>query len=223
MEISITALEGRRGGDEVVLTVKLTNGENIEERMLTVDSRMLFEIGNIAGGELPYALSCEQFDELEYDSRLWKAVKKAFDILSYGDNSKKRLCEKLRQRGFDREISESAAEYVEQLGLVDERRQLKHIVEQLIAKGYGPSRIKQELIKKGISGEIISDELDDIFCEFDFDEILERTVRRKIDISRLDSSIDGRKYREKIISSFFRYGYSPDSVRRILRRIEEEY
>lgn len=220
MKIAITALEGRRGGDEVALTVKICNNEHIEERMLLVASRMLFEIGNIAGGNLPYELTYEQFDELEYDSKLWEAVKKALDILAYGDNSKKRLSDKLRQRGFEREISEEAAEYVEKMGLVDERRQLSHLVEQLIAKGYGPSRIKQELIKKGISSDIISDELDDILSEVDFDLLLEKLIRKKVDLSLIDGSLCGRKYREKVIASMFRYGYSSDMTRRILRELE---
>ena len=211
MKISITALEGRRGGDEAALTIKLTNGEQVEERELVVASRMLFEIGNIAGGVLPYELNCEQFDELEYDARLWEAVKKAYDLLSYGDNSKKRLCEKLRQRGFDREIAEEAAEYAERIGAVDEKRQLRHTVEQLIAKCYGRSRIKQELIKKGISREIIEDELD---------ELLEKLLKKQVDFSKLDSGPDGRKYREKVISAMFRYGYPPDIVRRMLREME---
>ena len=220
MKISITALEGRRGGDEAALTIKLTNGEQVEERELVVASRMLFEIGNIAGGVLPYELNCEQFDELEYDARLWEAVKKAYDLLSYGDNSKKRLCEKLRQRGFDREIAEEAAEYAERIGAVDEKRQLRHTVEQLIAKCYGRSRIKQELIKKGISREIIEDELDELLCEVDFDELLEKLLKKQVDFSKLDSSPDGRKYREKVISAMFRYGYPPDIVRRMLREME---
>ena len=57
MKISITALEGRRGGDEAALTIKLTNGEQVEERELVVASRMLFEIGYIGGGVLPYELN----------------------------------------------------------------------------------------------------------------------------------------------------------------------
>lgn len=222
MKIAIIALEGRRGGDEAALTIRITNGEMVEERELVVASRMLFEVGNIAGGALPYELSCEQFDVLEYDAKLWEAVKKAYDLLAYGDNSKKRLAEKLRQRGFDREIAEEAAEYAEKLGIVDEKRQLAHIVSQLTAKCYGRSRIKQELMKKGISREIIDDELDELLEEVDFDELLMKLLRKKVDVSLIGPGPEGRKYREKVISAMFRYGYSPDTVRRALRELAEE-
>ena len=221
MEIAIVALEGRRGGDEAALKIRIRDGERVEERELVVASRMLFEIGNIGGGVLPYALSCEQFDTLDYDAKLWEAVKKAYDLLAYGDNSKKRLSEKLRQRGFDREIAEEAVEYAERLGVVDEKRQLEHVVGQLVSKCYGRSRIKQELIRKGISREIIDEYLDDLLEEVDFDALLEKLLRKKVDFEMIGSGPEGRKYREKVISAMFRYGYSPDEVRRKLREICE--
>ena len=219
MRIAVTALEERLGGDEVLVTVGISNGENSEERKLAVASNMLFEIGRIGPGALPYELSEEQFDLLEYDSRLWSAVKKALDLLSYGDCSKMRLCGKLVQRGFSREISEDAAEYAERLGYIDEREQLSRAVNSLAEKGYGRSRIKQELVKKGISREVISDGLEDLLDEIDFDESLAELLDRKVDFSRLDSSPEGLKYRESLISAMFRYGYSPSDVKRKLREM----
>ena len=219
MRIAVTALEERLGGDEVLVTVGISNGENSEERKLSVASNMLFEIGRIGPGALPYELSEEQFDLLEYDSRLWTAVKKALDLLSYGDCSKRRLCEKLVQRGFARELAEDAADYAERLGYIDEKSQLSRAVDSLAAKGYGRSRIKQELVKKGISREVISDELEILLDEIDFDESLTRLLEKKADLSRLDSSSDGLKYRESLISAMFRYGYSPSDVKRKLREM----
>ena len=217
MRIAVTALEERLGGDEALVTVGVSNGEHSEERKLAVAANMLFEIGRIGPGSLPFELSEEQFDQLEYDSRLWSAVKKALDLLSYGDCSKRRLCEKLVQRGFSRELSEDAADYAERLGYIDEKSQLSRAVDSLAAKGYGRSRIKQELVKKGISREVISDELEILLDGIDFDESLAELLDRKVDFSRLDSSPEGLKYRESVISAMFRYGYSPSDVKRKLR------
>ena len=221
MKIAITDIKERRGGDEAVLTITISNGDNAEYRELIVAARMLFEVGNIAGGVIPYGLTSDQFDILEYDAKLWEAVKKAIDLLAFGDNSKKRLSEKLRQRGFDREISEDAAEYVEKLGLVDEKRQIRHLVSQLVSKGFGKSRVKQELIRKGISREVIEEELDELLDEVDFDENLEKLLRKKVNFSLMTNDADGRKYREKVVSAMFRYGYSPADVREKLREMME--
>lgn len=219
MKIAVTALEERLGGDEAVVTVVISNGEHSEERKLSVASNMLFEIGRIGLGSLPYELSLEQFDSLEYSSRLWGAVKKALDLLSYSDCSKRRLTEKLIQRGFSREISEEASDYAERLGYIDEREQLSRAVNSLAEKGYGRSRIKQELVKKGISREVISDELEDLLDGIDFDESLAELLERKVDFSRLDSTPAGLKYRESVISAMFRYGYPPSDVKRKLREM----
>lgn len=219
MKIAVTALEERLGGDEAVVTVVISNGEHSEERKLSVASNMLFEIGRIGVGSLPYELSLEQFDSLEYSSRLWSAVKKALDLLSYGDCSKRRLTEKLIQRGFARELSEDAADYAERLGYIDEKGQLSRAVDSLAAKGYGRSRIKQELVKKGISREVISDELEILLDGIDFDDSLTTLLERKVDFTRLDSTPEGLKYRESVIAAMFRYGYPPSDVKRKLREM----
>lgn len=219
MQIEIIDIRERMGGDEALLKIKLGNGELFEERELAVAAKMLFELGNIAGGALPYKLNEEQFDLLEYDSRLWEAVKKAADLIAYGDNSKRRLCEKLRQRGYDRDIAEDAAEYVERAGLINESRQLEHSVTQLAARGYGPARIRQELIKKGISREVISEELEERLNEIDFEENLSRMIERKIDAAKLKDGIEGRKYFEKSVAMLIRYGYSASDIRKGLREL----
>ncbi len=219
MQIEIIGIKERRGGDEALLEIRIGDGELEEKRELAVAAKMLFELGNIAGGELPYALSEAQFDLLEYYEKLWEAVKKAADLISYGDNSKKRLSEKLRQRGFDRDISAEAAEYVERAGLINESRQLEHSVEQLAARGYGPTRIKQELIKKGISREVISEELEEKLCEIDFDEILSKVISKKVSEDKLGSDPEGRKYFDKMTAMLVRYGFSASNVRRRLREL----
>ena len=132
LKITIVALEARRGGDEAEITVKITaDGGREETKKLAVGAKMLFEVGNIGVGSLPYELSREQFDTLEYDAELWKAVKKGIDLLAYSDNTKLALVKKLRERSFDKYIAEDAAEYLAEVGYINESRILERAVEQL--------------------------------------------------------------------------------------------
>ncbi len=220
LSIVITAIEARRSGDEAVLTVEISSGgEHTEIRKLSVASKMLFEIGNIGMGSIPYALTPEQFDTLEYDASLWEAVKKGLDILSYGDNTKSALCVKLRQRGFGRFISEDAAEYIAELGYINEVQILERTVEQLAdVKLYGPSRIKNEIYKKGISREIVAEHLEDCLEKIDFEENLLKLVRKKCDCD----AILERDYREKFYAAMYRLGYSPNQTRDAIKTIREE-
>lgn len=224
LRIEIAKLTPRRMGGEVELCVNIISlgGDaeiNREERKLTVASKMLFEIGNIGANVLPYELTAEQFDILEYDAVLWEAVKKGIDLLSFGDNTRRQLETKLRARGYDAELAAEAAEYIEKSGLIDEGRMLERYVKQLAdSKLYGPVRIRQELMRRGFSRETISGHFEDALCEIDFDANLRRLIERKCDPAQLDD----RKYREAFIASMYRLGYDPGCVRQGLKEFAEE-
>jgi len=218
-EIAIVKLEPRRMGEEVLLTVRISTGEHEQIEKLTVSTSMLSEIGNIGFDVLPYALTKEKYDTLEYDASLWEAVRKGLDILSYGDNTRSVLITKLRQRGFDKYISEDAAEYICSLGYIDEKRILEKYVDQLAnVKLYGRSRIKNELYKKGISREVLDNYLSDMLDEIDFEENLCCLIRKKCDYSRLDDP----KYRESLYAAMYRYGYSPSDTRAAIKATADE-
>ncbi len=219
IDIAIVKLEPRRMGEEVELSVRLSAAGNEDVRKLSVSSKMLFDTGNIGVGSLPYTLTRQQFDSLEYSAKLWEAVKKGLDLLSYGDNTKSALIVKLRSRGFDKYTAEDAAEYIEELGYIDERGIMERAVEQLAnVKLYGKSRIKNELYKKGISREIISEYLPDMLDSVDFEANLCKLVRRKCDFE----CISDCKYRESFYASMYRLGYSPSETRSAIKWVMEE-
>ncbi len=219
-EITITELESRRGGEEAVITVRIYGGEGKEEtKKLTVASKMLFEIGNIGFGSIPYSLKFEEYDILTYDAQIWEAVKKAFALLSYGDNTKLTLVRKLRERGFDKYIAEDAAEYVAKLGYIDEVAILEREVDRLAnVKLYGKARIRTEVYKKGISREILSEHLGELLSDINFQDNLLKLIRKKCDFSRLDD----KKYRDSFYGAMYRLGYSPSETRTAIKIVTEE-
>ena len=222
VSISIVKLEARRSGEEAELTVLISAGEGREEKVkLSVASKMLFEIGNIGFGSVPYPLTREQYDTLEYDAKLWEAVKKGLDLLAYSDNTRLNLIKKLRSRGFDKYISEDAAEYICGLGYIDEKGMLEREADRLAtSKLYGKGRIKNELYGKGFSREVIDEYLSDILYDIDFEEILLKAVKRKCDFSRLEDP----KYRQSFYGAMYRMGHSPsDTAAAIKKCIEEDY
>ncbi|MCI8387898.1 MAG: regulatory protein RecX [Clostridiales bacterium] len=229
IHISIVGLKPRNMGDEVELGIKIdavnnSTVMNSESRIFTIASQMLFEIGNIGVNVLPYELTPEQFDSLEYSARLWEVVKKGLDLLSYGDNTRRQLETKLRSRGFDIELCAEAADYIANNGYIDEERMIEQYFRQLAEKKlYGPSRIRQEIMRKGFSRDVVSDKLSELIDEFDFYENLRDIVERKFDFSHANgNTADDRKYRESFIASMFRLGYSPSDVRQVIRDLSEE-
>jgi SOS response regulatory protein OraA/RecX len=216
LRISIVKLIPHRMGEEVEVCVQIeaVNGEDVinsECRNITVASEMLFELGNIGFGSLPYELSSDAYDTLDHNGEMWEAVKKGLDLLSYGDNTKSQIEVKLRSRGFG-DLSAEAAEYLASRGYIDESAILERYFESL-SKKYGPARIRQEILRKGFSREIIDKRFYELIDSVDFDENLRGIIDRKFDLGRFND----RKYRESFVASMFRLGYSPSDTIKILK------
>lgn len=222
LSIDITNLIPKNGGAEVSLEITISHPEDAAKRetvKLTVFSKMLFAIGNIGMGSLPYPLTREQYDELIYDGEIYAAAKKGMDILAYGDNTERGLVIKLRERGFDKYISEDAVHYLAENGYIDESSYLSRTVQRLSdVKLYGRSRIKAELMKKGFSRDLVSEKLPGLFAWIDFEENLYKLVSKKCDID----SLSDPKYRESFYAAMYRYGYSPAETKEAITRLKEE-
>ncbi len=219
LSINIVSLTPKNMGEEAELKIRISSEdspEKSEERRFTVFSKMLFEIGNIGVNSLPYRLTREQYDTLEYDGEIYGAVKKGMELIAFGDNTARSLVNKLRQRGFDRYISEDAAEYLVNNGYIDEASLLARTVKKLSEKLYGRTRIKGELFKKGFSRDILSEKLEDLLSEIDFLENAEKILEKKCDIDRLSD----RKYREGLYAAMYRYGYSTAETKAGIARIK---
>lgn len=219
MNIAVTNLESRRMGEEVTVQIEISSGENRETVRFTISSKMLFEIGNIGPGNLPYSLTREDYDRIEYGASLWEAVKKGIDLISYSDNTKAVLKRKLIMRGFGRELAADAVDYIESIGLINEKRILSKTVENLAkTKLYGPARIKAELYKKGISGDIMREELEELLGEYEFEENIEKLVDKRFDFSKYND----RKYRESFLASMYRMGYSASETNGAIKKLYQE-
>ncbi len=180
---------------------------------------MLREVGEFDAESLPCAITREQFDMLEYDSKLWAAVKKGLDILEYSDNTRAQMIKKLRERSFDKYTAEDAADYLVASGYINEADMLERLVDKLAnVKLYGKSRIKTELYKKGISRSLIDERLSELFEEIDFKANLRCLIEKRCDTT----SLCDRDYREKVYAAMYRLGYGVSDTRDAIKYIMEE-
>lgn len=92
-------------------------------------------------------------EEMIFDN----ARRQAFTILSYGENNKKTLVQKLIQKGFNREVSENIALYMEHRGYIDEKKQIGLLCDTYLHKKFGKLKIKNELIAKGYMREDVDE------------------------------------------------------------------
>lgn len=137
-----------------------------------------------------------------------RAVRTACNILSYCDNTERRLRDKLSNKGYSHGAADFAVEYVKAKGWLDETRMAEAAVHSLTqSRLYGKRRVLLELRKRGFTSEVI-DEID--FSELDFAEICARL---------LDKQHGGDD--DKTRAALMRYGHTLGDINRAIREKEE--
>jgi SOS response regulatory protein OraA/RecX len=136
-----------------------------------------------------------------------RARKSAVNILSYADNTESKLREKLAAKGYSREASDDAVEYVIGRGWLNERRQAETALRYLAeVKLYGRRRILQELRKRGFRREINHG------CDFDGCDFASNCLRLW--------EKRGKTEDERTIAFLIRAGFCGDDIR-AARRMNE--
>ena len=159
----------------------------------------------------------EELQALKADMQFYSAVRRAYDILSYGENTKNQLVYKLVKKGFKRPLAVQVAEYMKEKGYIDEREQLISYSQQLATKKYyGRERVLAEVIKHGFARDYVEAILMESLKEVDFVENCAYLIRRKY--GSIPTDINEFK---KMIASLVRYGYSISEVKLAVRRVSK--
>ena len=196
------------------LSVKPGKGDKMHlhidgEYFMTVDSGYPVELGIYNGMEV----NCENIEELRRNISVRRSYNKAVDLLSRRDHSKKELIDKLRQKGHG-EYAYQAAEKLSEYGYIDDRRFAFTFAEELIRlKSYGKKRVEQELYRKGIDRDIISEVISE--CEFPSEKLTE-LIERKYNRYLYDE-----KGVNKTVNALLRLGYSYSEIRDAIREITD--
>lgn len=120
-------------------------------------------------------------------------------ILAFGDNSRRRLAEKLTLRGFGHELSLRVCREMQRRGYLREEAQLERAVLLAAEKLWGPRRILASLSGKGYGREEIKRTVERLSerGEIDF------TRSRRLLLARLPEGAE----KEKKLALLYRFGY----------------
>jgi len=117
----------------------------------------------------------------------------------------------LRQRGFALDVAEQAVDRLRTLGYLDDADYaLRYVESRVRAKGYGPTRIRRELQRRGIDRTLIDQALAPIEAS---DSPAEQALRQaRIRLPKLRGEIDARKRRKKLSDFLLRRGFDFDTI-----------
>jgi len=139
--------------------------------------------------------------------------KRALEMLGRRAMSRRELIEKLVQKGEVAEDVEETADWLEEIGLLNDADYAELIVRHYAEKGYGRRRIEQELWRRGIEKDL----WDMVLSEMpEGDNALDRFIQSKLRGSVLD-----QKEEKRVADALCRRGYNWDQIRAGLQRYRE--
>jgi len=210
--INITALTAQNSGEEMTVTLELSDGLHSEKQSHTILTDKYIEL-NLKKGEI-YK---ETYEQIVSFANICTAYKKALSLLSYGSCSKKNLYLKLKSRGFEGDVIDDVVEMLDKANLLRENETCIREAERALKKLWGKKRIISHLYSKGFDNEAISDALESL-SEVDFEEnckiLLKKDYQRRLADAREDKAAT-----EKLVAALVRMGYSISEIRSAINSI----
>lgn len=139
----------------------------------------------------------------------------AANVLTYKNRSAASLYDRLLEKGLSQQDSAYAVGRLVELGFLNDGQYAESLVSAYRAKGWGKTRIKQELKKKKLEQELIDSLLDDF--EPDYDKM------RKMIAAKLKGDAAPDRAALKCVSdSLARKGFSWEQIRKALDEYTEQ-
>ena len=198
--MELTAAEPRRKG----LVQLYLDGEEA----VKLDREVFLRAGLRPGDQI----SDEELHQLILDSDARRAKEKALYLLEHRNHSKRELTEKIARTAASWEAAEAAAGQMEELGLVDDQAYARDRArEMFLRKRWGPLRVKQELRRKGIDGELIEELLEE-YRQRDEGGLVAENVRAVLE-TKYSGWREDEKQRRRAFAALQRRGYSYEELR----------
>lgn len=138
-------------------------------------------------------------------------VQRALGLLVRREHSQKELIRKLAARGVHSDAAQAAIDKLRDAGWQDDARFAENLVRSRAAAGYGPIRIRAELVTHGLDRDAIAAALDAF--EGDWNENACDLIRRRFG----GMLADDRATRHKAGDLLIRRGFGSDHVRAATR------
>ena len=184
--------------------VKLEDGN-----ILRVTEEELLRFGLRAGLELDGGA----MEALAASVRASSAKAAAADMIGSRALSKKELTRRLVKKGSDEADAQAAADWLEDIGAVDDAGYAAALVRHYGEKGYGPARVREELRRRGVDRELWDEALEEMP---EAAEILDALIRKKC-----RGELSDPKEKKRVSDGLLRRGFAWSDVKAAMGRYTE--
>jgi len=143
---------------------------------------------------------------------------RAANMISARPLSKKELGRRLRQKGASDADADAAADWLEEIGAVDDLAYAKLLVRHYSGRGYGEARLRDELYRRGVPRELWDEALDSAPPP---GEIIAHLASAKGG-SALADEAQRRRFTNMLLRRGFSWGDVKDALASLGAQIEEE-
>lgn len=184
--------------------VRLEDGD-----ILRVTEEELLRFGLRAGAEL----DGEMLEAVKASVKKSSAKAAAANMIGSRALSKKELTKRLIKKGNDEEDAQAAADWLEDIGAVDDAGYAAALVRHYGGKGYGAARVKEELRRRGVERELWDQALEEMP---ETEEILDQLIQKKC-----KGDLSDPKEKKRVCDALMRRGFGWGDVRAAMGRYVE--
>jgi regulatory protein len=159
-------------------------------------------------------LSVAEYERILEETIYHKVLDKALYILKFADRSENELRRKLSQAEFPDVLIDRAISYVKEYGYLDDKRFASSFIRVRMNKK-SKLMIKNELLQKGISGEILEEAFNEAYEEEEEDAELS-AIKKAIAKKTADPEALTYEEKQKLIASLYRKGFDLGKIKQCL-------
>lgn len=204
--IFITKVE--RKGKKVQLTFS-------DSTTLKISSDIFKKYNFISGEEL----NEDSIERLRKENEFFEAKISALRFLSIRNHSRNELRQKLLRKKFSEEIIEKVLNELSQLSYLNDKKFAEQFFNELIGKHFGPLKIKNEMMKRGIDKQIMDEILRDYFNDENFQK---EVILNYLQKNKFPKKIKSINDLQKIYNHLSGRGFGSSAILKALREKFEE-
>lgn len=178
--------------------------------LLRVGEHEVVSFSLYSGMELDEETQAELLASAQKSS--WKAT--GVNLVATKPMSRKEVIEKLVKKEASQEEGEEVADYLENLGLINDQEYAKIVVRHYSGKGYGQYKLTDELYRRGVPKSMWDEALE--FAETS-DDAIDQFVQRKLKGNRPD-----QKELKRLSDALARRGYKWQEISAALSRYDDQ-
>jgi len=141
-----------------------------------------------------------------------RAYEKALRLLTVRSRTRKELKQRLVAERFSDKVADQVLERLAAAGLIDDK---KFAIDRARAmgkgKGWGPRKLRSDLLKKGIENEAIDEAISQAYGTQSCTQVMKRLIKKRFGTQVLTQKAD-RKAKGKAQRFLLGRGFEPDEV-----------